>query len=229
MIRGALFGMMMFASLVPAAMSLFPAVLKAALLVRRMFPENGELGFVVVSIPLFHIPLTLAIFSLLIQAAPHALLSVAVFLHCCVSVPLAAFPSTMLNATSEKEFDATLKKRSRMSLAINLSSLICIVAYLFVNPDVANTVVQGVPAASIIIQILFNFLRGMFLTSVFFGDTLLRVVALSGVFNNLVSSKMLAGQQRKNYGDLVEYADMKTMNKEMKVVEALKSVLPTAR
>lgn len=202
-IRGSSFGIQMFISLVPLAMSLFPATLKSAVLIRRTFPLTNVVGFIIVSIPFFHIPVTLALWSFFIQIVPSALLAVGLGCIALSTSPFLMFRKVFIKTHKTEDLQRGLKWCQRIGLVINLTGVICIVIFIVTNADLKN-VMEALDAVSILLAI-FDFLRGMFMTTVFFSDSLITVVADVEDFNDHIKVDGKTDLQRSQMGHVAQY------------------------
>ena len=153
-----------------AALSLFPAMCRAWLVVRRLFVETGELTFVILAVPVVHIPLSVADFAFLVQATPHVLLSAGLLCTALMSTPYAVHPSPILRALSVQEFDAAVKVRRRISVFLAVAGHALLVVFVLMNAMSEEMILCHIPRVRGTVQLAFAFLQGMCIASVFFGN-----------------------------------------------------------
>eukprot|EP01028_Stygiella_incarcerata_P004947 TRINITY_DN213_c0_g1_i10.p1 TRINITY_DN213_c0_g1~~TRINITY_DN213_c0_g1_i10.p1 ORF type:complete len:624 (-),score=150.28 TRINITY_DN213_c0_g1_i10:438-2108(-) len=188
-IRGAPFGLMNFVTLVPLAMSLFPALSSGAKAVRSLMPLRNEMGFVIRGLPLLQIPLLLALWSFALQVFPHFLLIAGILLLIFSPLPFIVKSKKFTDTKKTDEFDKFAKKRGRISTLLTMLGYLCIVLWILISPYKDQIMGSGDSALLQLLIAIISFLRGFLLTSVMFTDFMLVIVGSIQRFSNEIEDE----------------------------------------
>jgi hypothetical protein len=183
--RGAPFAVLLGLKLIPVALGLLPGILSAATMVRLLFPMQPLPGFLLVTIPPLHAPLTIAMCAILVQLVCGTdngwFLVAAVYCYALAPFPLSVTSEGVISPLPEKVLEKNIAVRQKVGTLLKLAAVVLVVTWMVLEDNVPEELVLDTYS---LIAAIFNFLRGFFLTNLVFADAVCWIVAGCAAFQH---------------------------------------------